>query len=220
MMLRTTAVAVHVALGMALGSAQAVAQATRGPAVDPAAASSGDLPTVEELAVWAGPDGEPARVREGILDRIEARGATGEQTVLWLRLLRVLDEVEPTVAAAAVRAVGLGVERDGGAGSDLLMESLEEASATARAPLLSLAAQLADQEDERRGAEIRARLLEEYPDADEAAEATFLRARWLLGSGDLREEGMRLLEAFIVEAPGHPLAPEARRLYEANGGRS
>ena len=33
------------------------------------------------------------------------------------------------------------------------------------------------------------------------------------------EDGMRLLEELIVGAPQHPLAPEARRLYEVNGGR-
>ena len=46
-----------------------------------------------------------------------------------------------------------------------------------------------------------------------------VQAAWLLGEGDMREEGMRLLEDLIVDSPQHPLAPEARRLYQANGGR-
>ena len=83
---------------------------------------------------------------------------------------------------------------------------------------MALAALLADEEDTERGAEIRRMLVTAYPDATEAPEARLRRAKYLLGEDQSSTEALALLEAVIVSDPEHPMAPEARRLYQANGG--
>jgi hypothetical protein len=45
-------------------------------------------------------------------------------------------------------------------------------------------------------------------------ELAFRHARWLVSMGSRREEGVRLLEELIVNFPSHPIAPEARRIYQ------
>lgn len=176
-------------------------------------------PTVEEIAAWAETPGEEVQARDGILGRIAARPA-GPDATLWVELLGVLDKMEPSTAGAAIRSVGFGEVGRARDGADLLMDQVPGATAETAPALLAIAAHLAERVDPRRAAEIRERLLDAYPEAPEAPEATMLRARWLLQSGDLKAEGLRLLEQFIVDRPEHPLAPEARRLYQANGGRS
>jgi hypothetical protein len=84
---------------------------------------------------------------------------------------------------------------------------------------MALAAHLADLEDAARAAEIRRLLVTAHPEAGEAPEARLRRARYLLNQDDSRAEGLALLEELIVSDPEHPMAPEARRLYQANGGR-
>lgn len=204
-------------LVMVLGPGSALAQGFRPGGIEPQGPTAG--PTIEELAEWAGPDGDTDRARDGILTRLQARPAGAEAT-LWVGLLGMIDDVEPPVAAAAVRAVGLLEEGRGEEGADLVMDELSGATEEIAPALLAFAAHLADPNDGRKAAEIRGRLLESYPDAREAPEATILRARWLLQSEDLKAEGMHLLEQFIIDRPEHPLAPEARRLFETNGGRS
>lgn len=205
-------------MALAAGPGLALAQGFQPGAVEP---QQGPVsgPTIEELATWAGPGGDSDRAREGILERLEARPA-GAPSTLWVELLGIIDEVEPPTAAAAVRAVGLAEEGRGKDGAALVMDEVPGAKEEEAPALMALAAHLVEGEDPRRAAEIREGLLEDYPDAREVPEATILRARWLLESEDLKAEGMRLLEQFIIDRPEHPMAPEARRLFEANGGRS
>ena len=207
--------AILTVVGTTLGFGPAVAQSAV-PAAISSEARTDSLPSIEELALWAEQEGGAERVREAILTRIA--GLPGPEATIWVQLLSVVEQVEAS-AAPAIRAVGMGVESKGLSGSEVVMGGLGAVPLADRAPLLALAAHLAEMEDAGRAEEIRASLLEDYPDAREATEVRLLQAGWFLGGGDRIEDGMRLLEELIVGAPQHPLAPEARRLYEAHGGR-
>ena len=171
-------------------------------------------PTVPELASWA-EEGEPGltQAREEILRRIASLPAA--EATIWLQLLTVLQDAEGPLAATAILAVGRGEEGDGVAGAEMLLAQLGGSRSSHRPQLLALAAQLAEAQDRGLASDIRGRLIEEDPDAPEAAEARLLRAEWLLAEGDRPADALQLLEELIVGSPQHPLAPEARRLYEA-----
>lgn len=202
---------------IALAPASAWAQGFRPGGIDGQGSAPG--PTIDQIAEWAGPGGDPQKAQDGVLAWIQAR-PSGADATLWVELLGILDDVEPPTAAAAVRAVGLLEEGRAKEGATLVMDQVPTATDDTAPALMAFAAHVADRDDGRQAAEIRERLLETYPDAREAPEATILRARWLLRSDDLRAEGLQLLEQFIIDRPEHPMAPEARRLFEANGGRS
>ena len=207
--------AVVLALGAVLGGLDAAAaQSTL--QVAPPSQDAGP-PSVEELAGWVEDERGLERVRIAIMARIA--GLPSDEGTIWAQLLTVVEQVDVAAAPGAIRAVGMGTESGGLAGSDLLMEGLDRIPEADRAPLLALAAHLAATQDQARAAELRERLLREHPDALEATEARLLQAIWLLEGGERAEDGLQLLEELIVGSPRHPLAPEARRLYEANGGR-
>jgi hypothetical protein len=183
-----------------------------------AAQFGGRAPSIDQIATWAAPGGDPQRASDAILEHV-AQERTGERATLWVQLFEVVDKVQPGSAERAVRAVGFGLDGEGVEGAELLMNGAGAAPAAERPALMALAAHLADLEDVARGAEIRRLLVAAHPDATEAPEARLLRARYLLGEDDSSSEALALLEALIVGDPEHPMAPEARRLYEANGPR-
>ena len=169
---------------------------------------------VADWAQWAEEEGGLERVRIAIMTEI-ARSSAAEGT-LWAALLTVLEQVEGPASAEAIRAVGLAIEAEGLAAADRIMEALPGAGPEGRAALLALAAHLAEREDQARAAELRGALLRSHPEAPEATEARLLLAVWLLRTEGREAEALALLEALITGAPTHPLAPEARRLFEAN----
>jgi hypothetical protein len=175
-------------------------------------------PSIDQIASWAAPGGDLARAQEAVLAHV-AEERAGESAALWVQLFAVLEQVQPASGERAVRAVGLGLDEEGLEGAELLMNGVSGAPAEERPVLMALAAHLADSEDAPRGAEIRRLLVAAHPDAREAPEARLRRARYLLGEQDSRAEALALLEELIVSDPEHPMAPEARRLYQANGGR-
>jgi hypothetical protein len=185
----------------------------------PLAAQFGSrLPSIDQMATWAAPGGDMVQLQEAVLAHL-AEERAGEAAALWVQLFAVLEQVQPASAERAVRAVGLGLGGDALEGAELLMNGVSGAPPLERPILMALAAHLADPEDAARGAEIRRLLVAQYPDANEASEARLRRARYLLGDEDSRAEALALLEELIVRDPEHPMAPEARRLYQANGGR-
>lgn len=203
-------------------SASTLASAPSGASVAPRAATGSrasdpfsrqDLPSIEEMADWAGSESEEdaRRLREGILQRVT--GADPAAATLWIQLLSVVEGTERSHASAAVRAVGLADDRQGRAGSELILEARPEEAAEGGASLLALAALLSDPEDPAHAAGIRARLIADHPEAPETPEARLLLARFYLSSEGRRPEGLRMLEELIVQTPEHPVAPEARRLY-------
>ena len=60
-------------------------------------------------------------------------------------------------------------------------------------------------------AELRARLVDEHPDAPEAAEASLELARWHATDGEGVGAAVRILETLIVEMPNSAVVPAARR---------
>lgn len=69
---------------------------------------------------------------------------------------------------------------------------------------------------------LREELLETFPDAPEAGEATLALARYRAETDDGVAEAVRLLEALILRRPEAPLVPDARRELEklkARGGK-
>jgi hypothetical protein len=175
------------------------------------------LPSMDQMATWAAA-GDKDQLQDAILAYV-GQERTGETAALWVQLFAVIEGAQAASSERAVRAVGLGLDDDGLEGAELLMNGVTGAPAAEQAPLMALAAHLADLEEPERGAEIRRVLVAAHPDASEAPEARLLRARYLLEEEDSRPEGLALLEELIVKDPEHPMAPEARRLYQANGGR-
>jgi len=169
------------------------------------------LPSVDEIAAWLGPEGDLERGREGI--RLRARAGGTDEENRWLQLLSALDRIGSEIAPTAVRAVALSEEGNPLEGSHLLLDLLDGSDAQEPAPLMALAALLAERDDPILAAELRVRLLETHPTAPEAPEAGLRHARWLLSIVSRREEGLALLEELIVSRPEHPVTPEARRLF-------
>ncbi len=175
------------------------------------------LPSTEELARRFGPEGDRAAGLEGIRLHIAQRSSEG--ATLWLQLLATVDRIDARLAPAAVRAVALGEEGMGVQGAELISETLDDADCEDRPPLLALAALLSEEDDPEIAAALRGRLLKEHSDAFEVPETRFRQARWLLAQEERREEGLDLLETLIVEGPNHPVAPEARRLFQQERNR-
>jgi len=69
-------------------------------------------------------------------------------------------------------------------------------------------------------ADIRARLIAEYPDAPESGEASLALARHLAGPGGNAVEATRILEDLITRTPGAAVVPEARLELERLRSRS
>ena len=180
----------------------------------PDAPAEGSAPGVADWAEWVGEEGGLERARVAIMAEI-ARASAADGT-LWAALLTVVEQVDGPAAAEAILAVGIAAEAEGLAASARIMETLPAAGAEARASLLALAAHLAEIEDAARAAELREALLGSHPDAPESIEARLLLGAWLLETSGREEEGLAHLETLITSAPSHSLAPEARRLYDAN----
>lgn len=125
----------------------------------------------------------------GLLGRVSARGAEA-------------------LSGAAVRAH----RGEAGAAAGELAQEVGGLPAEERAPLLAEAARLAaDGGEAGAAAEIRTRLVEEHPDAVEAAEAALELARHHARSGeDGVAEAIRLLEDLIARRPNAAVVPDAR----------
>ncbi len=122
-------------------------------------------------------------------------------------------------ALEEIRGLLARVEADAQADPGDVPPADAEVSAPSVAPLLALAAALADPVDPRTGAEIRERIVRDWPDAREFPEAALRLARHLLADPERAPGGLTLLEELLVRRPSHPVAPEARRLRQEAIGR-
>jgi tetratricopeptide (TPR) repeat protein len=123
--------------------------------------------------------------------------------------------------------VAAGVAAHHGRGADAAAELAGQASSLPeddRAGVLAEAARIA----ERSGAvdnavSIRERLVADYPDAPEVAEASLALARHIAATGGDTEVAIRLLEDLITRSPNAAVVPEARfeleRLRANDGSR-
>ncbi len=140
-----------------------------------------------------------------------------DRATLWVQLMATVERTGVAAGTLAARAVVRADDRDAASGVGILLEGMDgDLPEEDRAPLVALAAHLAAEGTPDRAAELRRRLLREWPDALEAPEAQVELARHLLqgGGAGAREEAVELLEGLLVRRPNHPLAPEARRLRQ------
>ena len=129
---------------------------------------------------------------------------------------RVSEEGAALLAEAAVEA-------HRGRGADAarsLAVAVDSLPPEEQAPVLAEAARMA----ERGGAapdaaDLRRRLVTDFPDAPEMAEASLALARWEARSPRGVEEAIRLLEELIVAMPGAAVVPDARVELERLRGR-
>lgn len=123
----------------------------------------------------------------------------------------LLGRVSPE-AADALAAAGVAAHRGGsGTAATELSGRVEELPDEERAAVLAEAARIAaDGREEAIAADIRARLVEEHPDAPETAEAALALARHRARSPDGVDEAIRLLEDLIARRPNAAIVPDAR----------
>lgn len=171
------------------------------------------VPSLEELAGWVGPGGDPALAGEGILRLMEARPP--EARAPWIHLLALVQRLTPEGAVLAVHGVGLADGGNGIAAADRIEGGTDALSESDRGSLLALAAILVESDDPTRAAEFRSTALASTPELPEAPELMLRQGRWLLSIDTRRDEGITMVEDMIVAWPDHPLAPEARRLLQA-----
>jgi len=202
-----------------------------------------DAPELDELAATVagallsrGDAEGAAAVLEGIQGPRSAlqRGylllAGGDLTSGRQALLLALPGLEPSQATDVIQLVGL-LGRLSPAGADLLAQAgvrahagegdeaaaivgdgLEDVPEKDRPALLAEAARMAATEETAAG--LRARLLEGYSDAPEAAEASLELARYRATTPDGVQEAIRLLEDLVTNRPNAAVVPDARRELE------
>ena len=95
--------------------------------------------------------------------------------------------------------------------ANLLSEAASALEAEERASVLGQAARIASDGDEPAlAADIRRRIVEEHPDAPEAAEASLALARYHALTAGGVDEAIRLLEELITRRPNAAVVPDAR----------
>jgi hypothetical protein len=176
-------------------------------------------------AVLEGIQGPRSALQRGYLLLEGGDLAQGRQA-----LLLALPGLPPSQATGVIQFVGLlgrlspaganllahaGVRAHEGKGDDaaaLVGDGLEEVPEGDRGALLAEAARMAVTEETAAG--LRVRLLEGYPDAPEAAEASLALARYRARTPDGVEEAIRLLEDLVTNRPNAAVVPDARRELE------
>ena len=177
--------------------------------------SADTVPSAEEVARLLGAQDSRDEGLHAIL--LRASSLPTDRATLWIQLLATVERTGVEAGGLAARAVARADGRDAPGGVTLLLEGVEEGFPEEdRAALLALASHLLAEEDPARSAELRRRLIREWPEALEVPEAQVQLARHLLEQGGeaARGEAVEILEALLLRRPSHPLAPEARRLRQ------
>ena len=125
---------------------------------------------------------------------------------------------------AGARRLGAALDQLDGGNAERALDALTEPSLELRpderASLLDLAARIADAEGLGVRAEsARRTLIDEHPEAQEAAAALLGLARALAQRPDGAEEARALLQRLILDHPRSALVPQARRLLAEVSGR-
>ncbi len=129
-----------------------------------------------------------------------------------LELTLALSELTPPGGALAAE---VAIARHRGRAEDgvrAVRERIDAVPAQDRAAILAQGARAADEAglvDD--AVQFRRRIVAEYPDAREFAEAALRLARAVAAEPDGRDEAVRILEALIVSRPDSPVVPGARR---------
>jgi hypothetical protein len=173
------------------------------------------IPSAEEVARLLGSQDSRDQGLQAII--LRASSLPTDRATLWIQLLATAERTGVEAGGLAARAVARADGRDAPGGVALLLEGMEGGLPEEdRAPLLALASHLLTEPDPVRAAELRRRLIQEWPEALEVPEAQVQLARHLLDQGGeaARGEAVEVLEALLLRRPNHPLAPEARRLRQ------
>ena len=175
-------------------------------------------------AVLQGVSGPRSALEQGYL--LLARGDLEEGRTA---LLRALTGLPPSEATSVIQFTGLmgriseegarhlaeaGVRAhrgEGAAGARILAGAVDVLPFDERPALLAEAARLASSGGEAGlAADIRARIVDEYPDAVESAEAALALARYRARTPEGIAEAVRLLEDLIARRPNAAVVPYAR----------
>lgn len=167
--------------------------------------------TLDRIAHLLAPGGDRAEGMEALARH--AAALPPARATLWIQVLAAVERTEAEVAPQLVEAVRDAEAGDGAGAARVLEQAAGDAAGDQRAPLLWIAALVAEGPAPGEAARIRARLLEEHPGAFEAPEAAVRQARWAASQGD-PERARALLENLVVSRPDHPVVPEARRLLD------
>ena len=162
--------------------------------------------------------GEIAEGRQALLLALTGLAPTEATPVIQFAGLlgRASPAAAPVLAEAGVQAHG----GDGRGAARTLAGALDGFEASERAPMLAEAARFAaDGGDATFAAELRGRLVAEYPDAPEYGEAALALARFHARTTSGRDEAVRLLEDLIASRPNAAVVPDARVELERLRGR-
>jgi tetratricopeptide (TPR) repeat protein len=154
--------------------------------------------------------GQVAEGRKALL--LALPGMPPAQATEVIQFAGLLGRLSPRAAELVAEAGVRAHEGKGSEAADLLSAALDVVPEEERATLLAEAARLADRGET--AAALRTRLLEAYPDAPEAAEASLALARYHAGRPAGRAEAIRLLEELVTRTPNAAVAPAARRELE------
>ncbi len=193
-----------------------------------AAAISVSLQARDDLqgasAVLAGVDGPRTA-----LERAYLLLGSGEVDRARVRLVRAAADLPPVEATEVIQFIGLlgrlsepaakelvtaSVAAHRGHGAEAatrLAAATEQLGESDRPALLAEAARIADRSGQgEQAADIRRRLIADYPDAPEVGEASLALARHVAGPGGDELEAIRMLEELITSRPDAAVVPEAR----------
>lgn len=157
--------------------------------------------------------GDVDRGREELEDAVEELEAVEATDVL--ELLVVLEGVEPEAARLAGRAAALERRGYGGRAVEGVEAGLRDVPVDDRPALLALAARVAERSgDDSKAADLRTRIVADFPDAPQYPEAALRLARHRAERTDEPEAAAEILEELIVSRPGSAVTPDARRELE------
>lgn len=123
----------------------------------------------------------------------------------------LLGRVSPPAATALAEAGVQAHQGRAGEAALRLADASDGFEDGERAPILAAAARIAtDGREPQVAARIRTRLVEGFPDAPEAAEASLALARYHARTPDGLDEAIRLLEDLITQRPNAAVVPDAR----------
>jgi len=163
--------------------------------------------------------GEITPARQALLAALP--GLPPERGTEALQLAGLLGRLDPKGARRLARAEALAHRGRPLLAVAALEDHLEELSAGNRGAALAEVARLAERAGRAEtAARLRVRILAEYADAPESADAALLLARYRARLPEGREEAVRILRDLITRRPDAAAAPAARRdLERLTGGR-
>jgi tetratricopeptide (TPR) repeat protein len=162
--------------------------------------------------------GEVAAARSALL--LALTGLPPGEATSVIQFAGLLGRVSPAAAEALAEA-GVAAHAGQAAGAATgLAEAVESFEEGERAAVLAEAARIAaDGGEARVASEIRGRLIVEYPESPEFAEAALALARYHARTPRGYEQAIRLLEDLIASRPNAAVVPDARVELERLRGR-